>query len=167
MWRKIDGWWTRHSDGRRYDRGPMYLSVLVGLFLTAISMLLQGPTPTGPISAALDAASQTTLATSMLIGTGSMLFGSAAGARFFFPKWQRTRCYQVGIAGVPISVTGLVMYSWATITETPNFLSAMGGAMTPLMAIGLSVNGFYFTLEIRRIERNVNVIKREEGIGDA
>lgn len=84
MWRKIDGWWTRHSDGRRYDRGPMYLSVLVGLFLTAISMLLQGPTPTGPISAALDAASQTMLATSMLIGTGSMLFGSAAGARLFF-----------------------------------------------------------------------------------
>lgn len=39
--------------------------------------------------------------------------------------------------------------------------------MAPLMALGLAVNGFYFTLEIRRIERNVNVIKREEGIGDA
>ena len=167
MWHKIDSWWTRHSDGRRYDRGPMYLCVLAGMFLYAFSMLLKGPVPQGSVDSALNTSTQAMLSTSIVIGAASMLFGSAAGSRFFFPKWQRTRCYQVGIAGVPISVTGLIIYSWAIISETQNFLSAMGGAMTPLMAIGLSVNGFYFTLEIRRIERNVDVIKREEGIGDA
>jgi hypothetical protein len=159
---RLDGWWTRHSDFRRYDRGPMYLTMMIALMFSAVSMLIQGPVP-GSNLEELSEITQTMLALFLFAGSGLCVFGATVGSKYWFPRWGRIRSYRVGICGVPAVVTSLGFYSYAIYAGAVNVASALGGTLGPLMTLGTLINGFYFYLETRRIERNIVLVKKIEG----
>lgn len=154
-------WWSHASDERRYDHGPMYVTTMLALWFTSISMILLGPTPTGPISD-LSEITQIMLSDLLLMGSTTCLIGSASGTHLLFRKWKRTRCYNWGIVGIPMVCTTIIFYGYAVAVNTQNFASALGGTLGPFLGIGCAVNGFYLWLEIRRIERNVEKLKQLE-----
>jgi hypothetical protein len=155
---KLDDWWETHSAGRRYDRGPMYFWMMVAALITGISLIILGPSPTGPVSKT-DPSVQNILAWILTIGAGASTFAASTGSRFWFPRWSRVLSYGVGMVGIPLVCASMLFYGYAVLQNTPNFLSTVGGAFCPLLALGAAINAVYFYLEVRRINRNVVKIK--------
>lgn len=155
---KLDTWWEEHSAGRRYDRGPMYFWMMLASFLTSISMILTGPVPNGSISE-LTFLEQSVLSWVLFLGSGLSVFSAMTGSRFWFPNWSRVKSYGMGLIGVPLVTSAYLFYAYAIVLGTENWQSALGGTLVPCLALGAAINGVYFFLEIRRIQRNVQFLK--------
>ncbi|AKU45332.1 hypothetical protein MADRUGA_42 [Mycobacterium phage Madruga] len=157
----LDAWWEKNSSQRRYDRGPMYFWVMFASLLTAISMILTGPIPNGSISE-LNESEQIILAWTLLVGATISTFASLTGSRFLFPHWTRVKSYSVGLIGVPLVSSSFSFYAYALYINTANITSGLSGTLVPCLALGSAINGVYFFLEIRRIQRNVKFLKETD-----
>lgn len=158
---KLDEWWEGRFAVRRYDRGPMYICMMIAVMLTAISIIILGPVPESSISE-LSSDLQKTLSTILLIGGVTCTIGSLLGSRFFFPGFSVVRSYGIGLIGIPLVASSMFFYGYAVMINTNNFASALGGTFAPLLGIGAAMNGVYFLLEIRRIQRNMEAIQAAE-----
>lgn len=151
--RWLDVWWSRRK--RRYDRGPVYVCVMIAVASFALSASILGPTPGGVVTEVLSKQTSDLMALCILFGSLVCLFGICAGSRWFFPKTSIRRCCQIGIIGSPALAVGLLVYGGAVVVGTGNPIVALGGILGPMIAIGDIVNAFFLVLEIRRIDRNI------------
>jgi hypothetical protein len=158
---RLDLWWTNHEKTRRYDHSPMYVCMMIALSLSGISLFLWGPAE-GSSLALLDIGIQLLFAGMLMFGSLICLFGSATGTKYFFKNWSQRRSYRIGISGVPAVVTSLLFYTISVYSAAQNIQSSLGGTLTPLLCLGATLNGIYFQLEVRRIERNVDRLTEGE-----
>lgn len=152
----IDNWWSRHT--RRYDRGPVYVSVMISVVCYAISASITGPVPGSPINPILSPLTQDMMSMCILIGGSLCLLGTSVGSKHFFPKVSLKRAYTLGVIGVPMLAVGLVVYGVALTLGYSSFTAALGGVLGPLIAVGDIVQAFFLFLEIRRINRNIPLV---------
>jgi hypothetical protein len=161
---RFDSWWTDHEKTRRYDHGPMYVCMMLALSLSGASLFLWGPAE-GSSLAQLDKVMQLFFAGMLMFGSFICLLGSATGTKYFFKNCNQRRSYRIGIAGLPTVVTSLVFYTISIYSAAQNIQSSLGGTLTPLLCVGAALNGVYFQLEVRRIERNLDRLKEDPDDG--
>lgn len=148
----LDLWWDETSSSRRLDHYPANMFMLVGLLISSMSIVLQGPSPSSALS---------TMATSTQIAMCACIFGGCAiklhgvlsHTRIWFPRKSLRKCYQLGYTGAPVASAGLLVYGYYILSNTPTWLSALGGMLTPLLGLGVLFQGVVYGLESRRIER--------------
>lgn len=163
----LDLWWDETSSTRRLDHYPANLCMLIGLLLTSSSIVLQGPSPT---SVLVDMSDPLQVAMCACIFGGCLikLHGIASHTRFWFPHKPLRKCYQLGYTGAPLSTSGLLVYGYYILSNTPTWLSALGGVLTPLLGVGIALQGCVYWLEARRIERRerqmISIAKRNKEI---
>lgn len=121
-------------------------------------MILLGPVPDSSISE-LSATTQKMLSLSLFVGSAICLFGSATGSRFFFRNWKRTKSYQYAVVGMPFVATSIMFYGYAVYVHTPNWISAVGATLGPLLGVGGVINSTFVWLESRRIRDKVEAIR--------
>jgi hypothetical protein len=89
----------------------------------------------------------------ILVGGLVKLHGVLSHSRLWFPGTTLRRCYQLGYTGAPIASAGLFVYGYFILEHTHNWTSALGGVLTPLLGLGVLLQGGVYWLEARRIER--------------
>lgn len=148
----LDLWWDETSSSRRLDHYPANLCMLIGLILSSFSIVLQGPSPT---SVLVDMSPEMQIAMCVCIFGGCVikLHGVLSHTRIWFPSKPLRKCYQLGYTGAPLATAGLFVYGYFILHSTPTWLSALGGVLTPLLGVGISLQGCVYWLEARRIER--------------
>lgn len=154
-----DHWWRTRK--RRYDRGPVYMAMILALWFTSISMILIGPVPDSSISE-LSSSTQRMLSISLFLGSSICLIGASSGSRYFLDSWKITKSYQWAIIGMPFIATSIGFYGYAVYVHTPNWASALGATLAPLLGMGGCFNSIFIWLESRRIEANVATITARE-----
>ena len=159
MINKLDAMWERHYLNRRHDHGPMYVTMMIACFLTAVSMILLGPIPNSAISE-LSSLTQAILSWMLLVGAVLCLCGASIGSHFFFPRCSRRIAYQIAVIGIPLVVACMVFYSYAVMLNAGGFYASLGSSLGALLGLGAAINGVNFVLEIRRIERNLVTIHK-------
>lgn len=159
---RLDIWWLKkETTGPRYDRGPMYMCMMIALLCSSISLFLWGPVPGSNIQKDLSQFTQILLAGMLMLGSSICLFGAASGS-LVAKKWSRRQSYNCGIAGMPAVLASLIFYTWAIYAGSTNIASGLGATLSPLLAIGTILNGLIFWLEKRRIQRNIHKIIQTE-----
>jgi hypothetical protein len=145
-----DIWW-RHKTDRRLDRYPANLCLLFGLIFASMSILLIGPTPSSKLTL-MSTDLQMMMCACIFGGCIIKLHGVLAHSRFWFPNMPLKYCYQLGYNGAPIAAAGLFVYGFYLLEGTPNWTSALGTLLTPLLGLGVLLQGVLYWLEARRIE---------------
>lgn len=145
----IDKWWSQRASARRLDRHPVYLCSLIGVMLPAASIFWFGPNPTSGV-AALSELTQVMLCGCIAFGAALALIAAAA------PNHRITWAYRMAFSATPAIVAGLTVYSWVILSSADTPSSAMGGMLTPMLALGYAGKAFAFWLESRRIEHTAN-----------
>lgn len=154
---RIDAWWARVAPERRIDFNFGNICMLIGLMLPALSIVLQGPSPNSVLEGMGDLL-QISMCFCIFVGCGLKLHGALAGRRWYFPKHDLKRCYSYGVTGAPMATAGAFVYGWFILSNTPTFLSALGGVSTPMFGLGISMQAVLYWLEVRRIRRNEEII---------
>ena len=154
---RFDRWWSKSVSDRRIDRGPMYVAVIIALWCSGLSMSILGPSPKSTISE-LSEATQNLLALMLVLSSSICVIGSLSGSRYFLRRWPRRRSYSWALSALPIICSCLAFYGYAALAHTPNWPSALGGLLAPMLGWGSAVNWIFLVLETRRISRNVDTI---------
>lgn len=145
---------TKTVVGDRKDRAPMYVCVIIALFLWSLSLLIAGPIHYSILDELSDA-TQNILGGSIFIGSSMCLTGILIGTR---------RCYAWGIAGVPALSIAVAVYFWAAVNDSISpILSGMGSALSLMIPVGAVWTAVYFWRERRRIEANIPIVLDELG----
>lgn len=147
----LDLWWEEKRDHLRLDHYPANLCLLFGLIFASLSILLIGPTPSSNLMLMSDDL-QIAMCACIFIGCMIKIQGVLSGSRFWFPRMSYRRCYQLGYNGAPIASAGLFVYGFFLLQGTPNWTSALGTVLTPLLGLGVLLQGGVYWLEARRIE---------------
>jgi hypothetical protein len=147
----LDVWWET-KERQRLDRNPANLCLLVGLLCASLSIILKGPSPTSRLIL-MSEDLQIAMCACIFIGCIIKLHGVLARSRFWFPHMSLKHCYQLGYNGAPIGSSGLFVYGFYLLEGTPNWTSALGTVLTPMLGLGLLLQGGVYWLESRRIER--------------
>lgn len=148
-----DNWWARVSPNRRLDRNMGNMSMLIGLMLPSLAIVLTGPVPSSALMHMSDAL-QIWMCACIFFGCGIKLHGALSGSRWYFPHMPLKKSYSYGFIGAPVASAGLFVYGWFILSNTANFMSAMGAFLTPMLAAGISLQAIQYWLEYRRIDRN-------------
>jgi hypothetical protein len=139
----------------RLDHGPMYICVIVALFLWSLSLLIAGPVRYSIIDELNDTA-QNWLGGGIFIGSSMCLTGIVLGTRFVRPHIDIRTCYAWGAAGTPAISIAVWVYFWAAVAGSLSpVLSGMSSAFSLLVPVGVVWNAINFWIERRRIERNI------------
>lgn len=158
---RLDAWWADISPRRRMDRNAGNLCMLIGLMLPSLSIVLQGPVPSSVLEDMPDAL-QVAMCACIFVGCGIKLHGSLSNSRWYFPKTTLKKAYRWGYTGAPIATVGTWVYGWFILSNTDNFLSALGGVATPIFGLGISIQAGFYWLESRRIDHNERVLIKAE-----
>lgn len=145
-----DLWWRSKPD-RRLDRYPANLCLLFGLVFASLSILLIGPTPNSRLTL-MSPDLQMMMCACIFGGCIIKIHGLLSHSRFYFPHTPLKQCYQFGYNGAPIASAGLFVYGFYLLEGTPNWTSALGTLLTPLLGLGVLLQGVAYWLEARRIE---------------
>jgi multisubunit Na+/H+ antiporter MnhG subunit len=158
--KRVDDWWDRTAPTRRLDRNAGNMCMLIGLALTSFSVILIGPSPS---SAIRDMTDHLQIAMCVCIFSGCLikLFGAVAHSRFFFRHMRVKTCYQIAVGGAPFAASGLFVYGWFLLENTPSWTSALGAVLTPMLGAGILIQSVFYLLEARRIGRNERLMIRE------
>lgn len=143
----LDDWWSNASRDVRLDRNPVYLCVLIGVAAPSLAVVLVGPVPNSALTA-LTGTTQIVLCAFIFGGSCIMLYAS-----FRFPGDRRKLAYRRGYTFTPLVVSGLIVYGITILANTPNFMAALSGFLTPMLAVGIAFQGMRLWLESRRIQR--------------
>lgn len=147
----------------RKDHGPMYICVIIGLFLWSLSLLIAGPIRYSILDELNDTA-QNILGVSIFLGSSMCLIGILLGTRFIRPKIDIRLCYAWGAAGTPAVSIAVWVYFWAVVHGSVSpVLSGMSGALSLMIPLGAVWNAVYLWRERRRIERNIPRVLGELG----
>lgn len=148
----LDLWWEIHSENLRLDHNLANLCMLIGLICASSSVLLLGPSPTSALRV-MPPELQIAMCCCIFTGCIIKMHGVFSNSRFWFPRMSLKHCYQLGYNGAPIATAGLFVYGWYLLSNTPTWTSALGAVLTPLLGLGILLQGFVYWLEARRIER--------------
>lgn len=166
----LDGWWEATAATRRIDHYPANLCLLAGLVCSTGSIVLQGPSPSSVLVGMNDRL-QIAMCACILIGCATKLHGVLCHTRIWFPNKPLIRCYQLGYTGAPIASGGLFVYGFYILSNTPTWLSAVGGVLTPCLGLGVLLQGGVYWLESRRIGRRqqhmISIAKQVKGMQDS
>lgn len=102
----------RGSRGGRLDRAPFYICMMWSLFVGALIMLIGGPIHPSTIDA-MDPLVQRAMSFVLCIGTGTCIFGSIRGNRYFMPHADLRDCYRMAVIATPANVATLSVYALA------------------------------------------------------
>lgn len=149
----LDDWWAAAALVHRLDHNPANFCMIVGLLLSSLSIILQGPTPSSTLSM-MSPELQIAMCTCIFSGLGIKLHGVFSHTRFWFPKKSLRKCYQNGYTGAPLATSGMLVYGYYIVSNTPTWLSALGSVLVGFLGIGVGAQGILYWLEARRIERN-------------
>jgi hypothetical protein len=139
----------------RRDHGPMYICVIIALFLWSLSLLIAGPVRYSIIDELSDAA-QNLLGVCIFIGASICLTGIVLGTRFVRPHIDLRTCYAWAMAGTPAISIAVWVYFWAAVNGSLSpILSGMSSAFSLLVPVGMVWNAVNFWRERRRITRNM------------
>lgn len=134
----------------------MYLTVTVGLWLTALSLILIGPVPNSTISQ-LSSTTQMAMAVVMFCGTTVKIHGFLSGTKYFMPHRDIRDCYAQAAWAIIATNTGLAVYVLAIISYYGSWLlSTLGGALGLSMIAGAIWNAWDFYVEIHRLTRQLH-----------
>lgn len=158
--KRIDDWWDRTAPTRRLDHNAGNMCMLIGLVLTSLSVIILGPSPSSVIRDMTDSL-QIAMCVCIFSGCLLELFGAVAHSRFFFPRMKLKTCYQIGVAGAPLASSGLFVYGWFLLENTPTWTSALGAVLTPMLGVGVLIQSVFYLLEARRIGRNERLMIRD------
>lgn len=150
---RLDRWWDRKAASRRIDRNAANMCMLIGLMLSTLSIILQGPVPNSLLDN-MEPELQIAMCTCIFGGCALKLHGALSGMRFYFPKTPVARCYRYGVSGAGPAFAGMCVYGYFILSNTQTFLSALGGVATPMFGVGLLIQAGFYWLEARRIESN-------------
>ncbi|AYN57982.1 membrane protein [Mycobacterium phage Fowlmouth] len=139
----------------RLDHGRMYVCVVVGLFLTSLSMIVLGPLPDSTISN-LNEFTQTSMAFVLFLGSLSCIIGMSRGTRFFFPRADLRDSYLIAKWSIPGVVASLGTYVIAILVNYGSiWLSALSGSIGASIVIGSLWNAWDFANEIDRLDEEL------------
>lgn len=155
--RTADAWWVRKSPQRRLDRDAIAICAQFGFAGPTLSIALVGPAPTSVLED-MAPSLQITMCICIVIGLLTMLHGSLSGFPWYFPNAPVKRCYVRGYTGAPAAVIGLSVYAYYIIENTNTWPSALSAVVTPLLALGISIQAMLYWLEVRRIENVEDIL---------
>jgi hypothetical protein len=135
--------------------------MLIGLMLPTMSIILTGPVPNSALMN-MPESLQIAMCCCIFLGCGMKLHGALAGRRFYFPGTSVKRCYTYGYSGAPLATVGCITYGYYILSNTDNFLSALGAISTPMFGTGITAQAVLYMLEYRRIDRNEKRIRNRE-----
>jgi hypothetical protein len=165
----LDVWWEHKSGELRLDHYPANLCLLIGLICSSLSIILIGPVPNSRLTL-MSPDLQILMCICIFIGCLIKLHGVLAHSRYWFPNISLKHCYQLGYNGAPIGAAGLFVYGFYLLEGTQNWLSALGTILTPLLGLGILLQGGVYWLESRRIEKVerylIGIAKRDKVNGD-
>jgi hypothetical protein len=166
---------------RRLDHEPMYSCTHAGVIVGALSITVAGDSAaTGSALASLSGPTQQALAACMSMGSLVCLFGIIMGTRFDI--WRQT-CgavrrlrgkppllamdlrspYRVATWGTPTTMIGMGYYCITVMTHSAHLIQGLTGfAFIGFAAIGLFFQWLRFLMEIRRIDRTVPMLIKQE-----
>lgn len=147
----LDTWWLRKSSQRRLDRNAIGICALFGFVGPTLSVILVGPAPSSALSGMPDGL-QISMCVCIVVGLLTMLYGALSGFPWWFPNTPIRRSYAMGYTGAPAAVIGLGVYAYFIIMNTQTWSSALSAVLTPVLALGISIQAFTYWLEVRRIE---------------
>jgi hypothetical protein len=166
---------------RRLDHEPMYSSVHAGVVIGALSIIIAGnPAATGSALAGLSDPTQKALAACMFMGSFVCLLGICMGTPF--DVWRQThkrirrlqgkpellamdlrRPYSVATWGSPTTIVGMGYYCATVTAHSAHLIQGFTGfALIAFVALGLFFQWLRFLMEIRRIDRTVPVLIKQE-----
>ncbi len=154
---RVDDWWDRTAPTRRLDRNGANMALLIGLVLSTFSIILIGPAPSSSLRH-MSLGLQLGMSCCIFFGCLTKLHGALSHSRFWFPNTKIKTCYQIGFGGAPLASSGLFVYGWYLVENTPSWTSALSAVLTPLLGIGILVQSVFYLLEARRIGRNERLI---------
>lgn len=149
----MDNWWSRVSPERRLDRNMGNLCMLIGLMFPTLAIVLVGPVPNSILSE-MPEWLQIWMCGFIFLGCGIKLHGAFGHSRFWCPNRSIKQCYALGYIGAPFASTGLLVYGYFILSNTPNWVSALSGILTPMLGLGIGLQAVLYWLEWRRIDRN-------------
>lgn len=149
----LDAWWDKASKERRLDHSPSNLFMIVGLMLSSLSIILQGPSPSSAVIG-MPIELQVAMCGCIFGGLTIKFEGALSHTRFYRRDRPLKKCYQRGYTGAPLASSGLFVYGWYILSNTPNWLSALGSVLVAFLGAGVSAQAVLYWLEARRIERN-------------
>lgn len=147
----IDRWWEMQSRKHRLDRNPANLCMLVGLMLSSLSIILKGPSPNSSL-VSMSENLQIAMCACIFVGLGIKLYGLLIGSRWFRSSVSLRCAYQKGYQGAPVASAGMFVYGFYLIENTHDWTSAIGAVLTPLLGLGVLLQGGLYWIETRRIE---------------
>ena len=156
----LDAWWEAVSPRRRLDRNAGNMCMLIGLMLPSLSIVLRGPVPNS-VLADMPENLQIGMCACIFGGCSIKVHGALSGSRWYFPHTSLEQSYRWGYAGAPAATMGLWVYGYYTLSNTPNFWSALAAVATPLYGVGIGVQAVFYWLESRRIERNETILTEQ------
>lgn len=156
----LDHWWFRVSPDRRLDRNAGNIAMLIGLMCPSLAIILTGPVPNSTLTAMPDWL-QVWMCAFIFLGCGIKLHGALSGSRWWFPHKKLKDSYSMGFIGAPFAASGLWVYGWFILANTPNLFSALGGVLTPILGVGIGFQAVLYWLEWRRITRNEAIMIAE------
>jgi hypothetical protein len=149
----LDDWWFRVSPDRRLDRNLGNFCMLLGLMFPTAVIMLTGPSPRTALTE-MSRWLQTWMCAFIFLGCLLKMHGVLAGTRWYFPKMTVKRCYSFGFIGAPFASSGLLVYGYFLISSVPNWIAAVSTVLTPMLGVGIGLQGFIYWLEYRRIDHN-------------
>lgn len=155
--RTADAWWIRKSPQRRLDRDGIAICAQLGFLGPTLSVALIGPAPASVLTG-MGPHLQVSMCICIVVGLGIMLHGSLCGFPWYFPNTPVKRSYTRGYTGAPAAVIGLSVYAYYIITNTQTWSSALSAGVTPLLALGITIQAVLYWLEVRRIENVEDIL---------
>lgn len=155
---KLDDWWDKGAAARRIDRSAGNMGMLVGLILPTLSIILQGPIPNSML-ADMSVTLQIWMCACISGGCLVKLHGALSGMRWYFPHTPIPKAYRYGVSGAFPAFVGTSVYGYYILSNTPTFLSAVGGVATPVFGLGVLIQAGFYWLEARRIEANEALLR--------
>jgi hypothetical protein len=179
MSEKFLNWLTRFILGpKRLDHEPMYSCVIAAIWLVSVFWLGVGPLPQSVIFSLPDT-TQLTVATCMLVGSSTCLYGITMGTPFdvrrrivgcirrrhgrppLFPLDLRY-AYLVGSSGTPPLIVSLGYYTFALIRDTKLVWTGSNVLFLGFICLGMFFHWLRFLMENRRINLALPVLLQHE-----
>lgn len=149
----LDNWWFRVSPNRRLDRNAGNMFMLVGLMFPTAAIVIVGPVPNSALSG-MPEWLQMWMCAFIFGGCATKLHGALSGFKYYRPKTTVKQAYSYGFIGAPFATSGLLVYGYFILANTPNWVAAVSGILTPMLGLGIGLQGVFYWLEFRRIQRN-------------
>lgn len=182
MWQSFLDKLTRLVLGpKRLDHEPMYSCTHAGVVIGAFSIIIAGgPAANGSALATLAGPTQQALAACMSTGSLVCLYGISMGTCFdIYRQGSKIvrrlmkkdpplaldirRPYRVAACSTPTTIIGMGYYCSVISTHSAHLIVGLTGmAFIGFASIGLFFQWLRFLMEIRRIDRTVPILIKQE-----